>query len=211
MADLSLERGLEVLESRRIIVTWTIYIFIALSVAMVFVSIGEMTDLVSFDGAELDTLSAISSIGIIAYIVVFIASVVIISMWIYRGHANLRAAGIEGLEFSPGWSVGWFFIPVACLFKPFQAMKELWTVSHAQSDSFGKTAPTELTAWWGCYIAGTMLSNMSQRMSLGEGTSHVLDTLGSLAIIASAWMLLRIVQSVTRAQNDTLAAGHVFA
>jgi len=52
---------------------------------------------------------------------------VIFLRWIYRTNKNLHVLSSEHMTFSPGWSLGWYFIPVANLFKPYQAMKEIWT------------------------------------------------------------------------------------
>ena len=49
--------------------------------------------------------------------------------WIYRTNFNLRALSQERMSFTPGWSVGWYFVPIANLFKPYQAMKEIWANS----------------------------------------------------------------------------------
>lgn len=65
------------------------------------------------------------------YVVVFIILAVFICMWIHRSHHNLFAMGTRGLEYTPGWSVGWFFVPIMTLWKPYGAMKELWMASLA--------------------------------------------------------------------------------
>lgn len=85
--------------------------------------------------------------ALIFFAVAMVASIVVVAMWIYRAHANLRAASIDGLEFSPGWAVGCYFIPIVNLFKPFQDMRELWNATHGQSD--GLPADSRLTTWWG--------------------------------------------------------------
>jgi hypothetical protein len=212
VADLSLHRGLQVLEGRCRIVTIILYVYMALAAAMALMAVGLIAGQVNLDeGAELDTLSALGSLVSVAYIATFIISVVMVGMWIYRGHANLRAAGADGLEFTPGWAVGWFFVPVANLFKPFQAMRELWNVSHAQDDSFGQPAPSMLVVWWACYLIGTFFQRASARISLGHETSYILEGISSLILIASAWYLLQIVRRVTQAQTDTLSLHHTFA
>lgn len=210
MAEIPLEDGLNVLEGRCRIATYTIYAFMVLCAAMMLVTIGMAGGQVNFDdNVELDTLSAIGSLASVAYLIVFIASIIVVAMWIYRARANLRAAGIDGLEYTPGWSVGWFFVPIANLFKPFDAMRELWNVSHVHSDSDTRNTPSTLIAWWACYIVGSMLSRIGTRIP--EEIGYLLEGISSLVLIGSAWFLLQIVKSITRAQNDLLAAGHTFA
>ena len=46
-------------------------------------------------------------------------------VWQHRGHRNLARLGVRQLRFAPGWAVGWRFVPIANLWKPFQAIREL--------------------------------------------------------------------------------------
>ena len=64
-------------------------------------------------------------------VVLFIASAVLMLKWIYRSNYNARQLGAQDMQFSPGWSVGWFFVPVLQLWKPFQVVKELFQASKA--------------------------------------------------------------------------------
>lgn len=146
---------------------------------------------------------------------IFIASVIAVAMWMHRAHANLHDAGFEPLNFTPGWAVGWYFIPIMNLFKPFQAMRELWTASHGVGDSYAAPAPGNLPAWWGLWIIGNILGNVSTRLSLMEAASNmqvaiVLGIGSSLCTIGSAWLLRGIIRDITMAQNDHASVSGVF-
>ncbi len=54
--------------------------------------------------------------GIIAsiHLTVFIVSAILILKWIYRANYNARQLGAKDMRFTPGWSVGWYFVPVFC-------------------------------------------------------------------------------------------------
>lgn len=60
---------------------------------------------------------------------IFLTLIVLFSIRIYRANLNARALGAQGMRFSPGWTVGWFFVPVMNLFRPFQAVREVWKAS----------------------------------------------------------------------------------
>jgi hypothetical protein len=211
MAQLTLDHGLEVLRGRSRVATFVIVAYMALSVMMTLMTLGLVGGQVNFDDpTQMDGLSTFASLAALAYIAVFLLSVIVVSMWIYRGHANLRAAGSDHLEFSPGWSVGWFFVPVANLFKPFQAMRELWTASHGSRDSAGRNAPPELVPWWTCYIIGSGLKNASTRLTDLGSTAYLIDVVGTSALLVSAWFLLRIIRQVTAAQVGVLTTSHIF-
>lgn len=145
----------------------------------------------------------------------FVVSVIVVAMWIHRAHANLHEAGLPGLQTSPGWAVGWYFVPIANLFKPFQAMRELWHESHQSADSFSSDAPGTLTLWWGLWIVGNILGNVSMRLGMAAdaGNLQVATILGigsSICTIGAAWQLIQIITAITEAQLDTLEASAIF-
>ena len=81
-----------------------------------------------------------------------IAAYVAGGMWIYRAASNARGLGARGLHDSPGWAVGWYFIPVASLFRPFAAMEQLYKASFAPIGWQSKPTPTLLRAWWAAWL-----------------------------------------------------------
>jgi hypothetical protein len=80
------------------------------------------------------------------------ATAVAFLMWLYRANQNARALGSDTLEFTPGEAVGSFFIPFLNLFRPYQAVRELWRAS----DPGGAASGDEQTirggwivgVWW---------------------------------------------------------------
>ena len=72
------------------------------------------------------------SIGM-AEVSVFVLSGIFILMWIYKAHKNAIEYGLNK-EFTAGWAVGSFFVPIINLFRPFQAMVELYTCSESPSN-----------------------------------------------------------------------------
>jgi len=105
--------------------------------------------------------------------VTMIASFVFIGMWIYRAAWNARSlAGARQLDFTPGWSVGWYFVPFANLWKPYQAMKEIWRAS-ARPDKV-EAAPTTawLPLWWCLWLAFNIVSNFASRKAWKAQTAE---------------------------------------
>lgn len=216
MAEMSLEEGLDTLGRRANVSRFVIWFYIGLSVLLFGVEAGELAGFLSLEGAESDPLTFVAGITHLSYALCLFVSFVVIGMWIHRAHANLFAAGIDGLEFTPGWSVGWFFIPIANLFKPFQAMRELWNASHNQSDSFSSPADSNLSLWWGTWIIGNILSNLSARSGFSEDGSAgsailVVDMISTAILLVCAWILLRIIERVTAAQQSMTGLAQTFA
>jgi heme/copper-type cytochrome/quinol oxidase subunit 2 len=69
---------------------------------------------------------ALLAVGLaVIQIVIFIATVVVFLMWLYRAHENLTAFGVpkHQLEYSSGWAVGSFFVPIVSLIIPYRAVR----------------------------------------------------------------------------------------
>lgn len=65
------------------------------------------------------------------YLAALLVSSVIFFVWIYRSNLLARALGAAAMEHTPSWSVGWFFVPVANLFKPYYVMKEIYLATSS--------------------------------------------------------------------------------
>lgn len=104
---------------------------------------------------------------------VFIASGVLILMWIHRSsyNASVKASYVE---FTPGWSIGWYFIPIMMIWKPYQAMKEIWRNTAQQAGDTSEGWEALLGAWWFLWIVGNLVSNAAFRMSLRANEVHEL-------------------------------------
>ena len=50
---------------------------------------------------------------------------IIFLRWVYFSNFNSGSLGANGMKFTPGWSIGWYFVPFMNFYKPYQAMKEI--------------------------------------------------------------------------------------
>ena len=141
-----------------------------------------------------------------------IAAVVFVAMWTHRANKNLRDHGAD-LEYTPGWAVGWYFIPFANLVKPFHAAREIWNASiHGAGVRSDESDPL-LTRWWATWIVGSIVSNAGVRLEGKISPDPLLgiNVLGSVLLAIAAYSLFEIISAVTRAQMDRLGMSDVFA
>jgi len=122
----------------------------------------------------------ILGLGGIGTVLSFLASVVLFCVWIRRANRNASALGAQGMAFTPGWAAGWFFVPLANLFKPYQAMREIYQASDPDRDDDDQEAalysvhwsygpvPAQMKLWWGTWVLMSVLDNASFRMSLRD-------------------------------------------
>jgi hypothetical protein len=69
------------------------------------------------------------------------------------------------MQFTPGWSIGWYFVPIMSLWKPFQAMREIWQASAAPGNWRAVQAPPLLGWWWTLYLGNQILSQIAYHLS----------------------------------------------
>ncbi len=128
-------------------------------------------------------------------------------IWIHRAAKNLRGLGRHGMRFSPGWCVGWFFIPLAHLVKPFQAMQEIWRASDPDAtDGYWQHAPTPplMAFWWITWLLGGMFGNVSARIH-DASVSGTVGLMGSLLHAAAAVSIVSVMHRIAARQGATAA------
>ena len=79
------------------------------------------------------------------------------------------------MVFTPGWSIGWYFMPIANLWKPYQAMKEIWKASSNPKSWNSQPASALLPWWWFFWIVSNMFANASFQLTMkGEGINQLI-------------------------------------
>jgi hypothetical protein len=167
------------------------------------------------DAAD-DTAAVLAGAGLVVMALIIVALLV----WRYRVQRNLRdALAVRSLEYSPGWAVGWWFVPIANLFKPKQAMNEAWLASDPSAPAWSPSgrrgkAPSLLSWWWAAWL----LSNFTDGVSTsGSSTDVTLDSFraamsmsvfSELLSIVAALLLISIVRQIgTRQAQRARALG----
>lgn len=211
MSETSLPDGLATLARRTVVVRIGLISYLCLTALAIVCWTGVLAQGIEPDADLSHPLVLIASMASLGDVLVYFACIVAVGMWIHRAHANLHAAMMDGLKFTPGWAVGWFFVPFALLFKPFEAMRELWERSHLEPDDNAAPADRRLYAWWGCWLIGNFMGHKLLRMGEAADRITAFDIAGYAFHLVAAWFLLDIVNSVARAQASDLDARYAFA
>jgi heme/copper-type cytochrome/quinol oxidase subunit 2 len=155
----------------------------------------------------------------IIQVIVFLAATIVWFMWIYRSNKLARALGASAMTYSPGWSVGWFFIPIANLFKPYFAMKQIY-LATMDPKSFDTEQEVEdqpeslniLKLWWLVYLVDAYLGRIALRYALRADTVEELVTANSLmlasdaATVVASLATIWLVREFTQKQEIAFAA-----
>lgn len=171
--------------------SWTrgfLYAFIAVSLLSIWSDAGDL-----LSGGAQDAASQNGSFSVVAVaraffqIGIFLTTVILVLTWIHRANHNARQLGAADMRFTPGWAVGWYFVPIAWFWKPFQAMKEIWHASADSADWQGKPAPGLLRWWWILWIVpfwGSGIVEWIAGRSLDEAGAETVASATSLTTMA---------------------------
>jgi hypothetical protein len=172
-------------------------LWVSLGVGVVsLVSDGAQLSLVSSDytreaGAANDARQQL--VGLIS-IAVFIVTGITFLKWIYRANFNSRGFGAREMKFTPGWSVGYYFIPFLNLVRPYQAMKEIWQASKNPLNWQSQQCSGLLGWWWALWLINSFLGQISFRLSLhARDRSSLQDATVASMVAAFADIFLCIV------------------
>lgn len=102
--------------------------------------------------------------------------------WIYRISANTHALASPKPESSPGWAVGWFFVPVASWFKPYIVVSELYNANRQPMGWNTLKRPAIVATWWWATVIGNILGLAVTYMNIAKTPSTPLSAALLLAI-----------------------------
>lgn len=203
--------------------TWVIrllWVLIAIDVIAVVSGYFEFQLLVDIGSgsASYDVSAAADSsdnrqriVGTIQVVLWLVAGVSILA-WIRLANKNARALGATDMEFTPNWAIGWYFIPVANLWKPYQAMAEIWQASGGSKSWKTESVPGILVIWWFVWLASNIFGRLAFQLTRkAEEIPELQDA--SLALMASdvisvflSLAFLEVVKDISRRQMAPPAA-----
>ncbi len=161
------------------------------------------------DGEASDQRQGI--VGIL-YLVVFVVSGFLILKWIYRANYNARQLGAENMKFTPGSSIGYHFIPILALWKPYQAMKEIWKASKSPSDwTFQKTSAI-LPIWWTIWVISNVLGYAIFKLAMHVEelpeliNLNLITQVSNILSIPLALVFLEIINNIYKMQSRQLGS-----
>jgi len=145
-----------------------------------------------------------------------LGAIVTFLIWLHRAYSNLSPLRARNLEFSPGWAVGWWFIPFANLVKPFQVVREVYNESDPDVDPYSGFShvpggtPTLIGVWWGTFILSGIAGRISDTV-YGKGDFPSSDYFPVVFMIASilaaiaATCAVYLIWTITKRQDARAA------
>lgn len=195
---------------------WTVVMAVTVLIELVIVasagmklSLLERMKVDSEGGASLSELAAMdeSSLWIdVTYALVAVASVVIFCMIMVRSNRNASSFNTKVMHFTPGWAAGYFFVPVLALWKPYQAMREIWQASSPIR--YDLDFPGLIPLWWAAFLAHSFAGQLLGRLTLrakgleGLHTTTWVEIISSVATIIAAVLSTLLVRALAVRQDQ---------
>lgn len=186
--------------------------FLALSTAVSLLTISVVHDYFVF-GAPPAAIGGSLLAGVVGT-----GCVVSFLLWFSRSYRNLRALGAEGLEYSPGVAIGWWFVPVANFWRPFQVAVEIWKASDpstTRSDLSSRArmpTPALLAIWWMGWLTALVLDNFvaaADRVQYQGQVVTVPMVVGAAFDILAAALAMAVIVEIDKrqtAKHDSITA-----
>lgn len=155
----------------------------------------------------------------LVYLILYIVTIVAFLMWMHRASANCVALGSE-MRISPGWAVGWWFIPFANMVMPASAMLEIARESEPpdeERESMGLPEPTRaplIVTWWVSWLLMNIVTTVGTRIAdstdpdevrlgatvavIGYALAPLAGTLAILVVAGITSRQMRLVRALLR-------------
>ena len=158
----------------------------------------------------------LSALGSLVFLIGLLVSIVLFCVFSVRSMRNLHAWNVPDAMSKPGWAAGWYFIPIANLWKPLGVMRE---IVNGTDSLGGRSSDAPLGLWWCFWIVMNIVSNISFRLSLNAGafeeyatdvplykTTLMLDIVSSLSGVAAALIILGVLRNIANLQDAYIQA-----
>ncbi len=214
------ERDLASLRRWSSVLIWQLALFIVLSIASIPIG------LIPQFPATSTLPPAVLGLIILAYsglsFIVLVSLIVCVPAWTYRAWKNLHRAQLSGLNYSAGWAAASYYVPIANLFIPFLAIRELYNRSMGEDEYQAKTSVGSVTGWWAFFWTGSFLTlfilmtvffNMNGTVYIVTPPAMMITIalLGNVCFISSCVFLILTVRAITRAQHSFTGVAEAFA
>lgn len=168
-------------------------------------------------GEQVTLLDLLLVLAWLASFLLYVALAVAFLVWLHRASGNVPALGNppSGVDYTPGWAVGSFFVPFVNLVVPYKAVREVWVKSDPAvrtGDDFMFAQPSSaplVLGWWIMWLASNVLNNIfwhlqgdSAESPGGPGSLAGLKLIGDLVNAAAASLALLVVRGVDRRQAE---------
>jgi hypothetical protein len=147
---------------------------------------------------------------------VLLLTIVSFCVWLYGAVSFARRiAPPEARVTHPAWAVGSFFVPLANLWVPVNAVLRSFEATRSALGSRAASMTSGfIVGWWVVWILSNVLSNIEFKQAIGGPTSPgsqdlvtLLGLGGSILSVIAAALCINVVRTLTSMQRDVADMG----
>jgi hypothetical protein len=199
------------------VLLWLGIVVTLVAAASDFMQLQLMSDVMAgrlITASEADANDARQGMIGVAQVALYLVTVVVFLRWLYHTNSNAHTLASGSMRFTPGWAVGWYFVPILNFWMPFQVMKEIWQVSQEGAKYHRPNG--QVIVWWTFFLSAAILSRVAARMLTMAGNAPaesfaskahaatLVLLLADLVHLASCIVTVALVNSIQRLQAENL-------
>ena len=166
------------------------------------------------DGTPVSIWFGIQGLVLLPWLPLYVLTAVFFLIWLYRAHSNLPLLRPSFLKYTPGWAVGYWFIPFINLYRPYQVVREVWWESDPEipeeqmflTESL-HNAPSYMGLWWAFWLGFNFLSNITYRIVWDPEDLNTVTISGyffviqGIMVIAAGALLIHSILDISERQS----------
>ncbi len=134
-------------------------------------------------------------------LLVVIATSIAFLAWLSRSVENVPPLGRGTPRHSPRWSMGWWFVPVANLFMPYQVVADLYR-RMALGGPKGVQSVAIVVVWWLCWLGQGVVARFAGSIPYRDVSAYravlALLVISSVIDLAAAILAIVIVRRIQK-------------
>ncbi len=157
----------------------------------------------------------------LAQLLAFLTTAIVFLRWWHRAYRNLTWLGASKPRYTPGWAVGYWFVPFLNLLRPYQIAKELWIGSAPRAAAIQQPpspSTAVVAAWWAVWIlngfVGQLLLRAALKTELADPTladllrTNATNIVGDVGGVISAALAICVVRGIDIRQETAGVGTH---
>lgn len=133
------------------------------------------------------------------YFLALLATGIAFLAWLSRSVDNVPPLGGGTPRYSPRWSIGWWFVPVAFFWKPYSVVREL----AERLAVAGRSSTRLVVGWWMLFVGGIVVNEISSLMAVSTDPTAeqirqalMVNAAGLLCLTIAAILGLLVVRGI---------------
>ncbi len=185
---------------------WTVLLMGLEMLGLFLWAVGMMLYMLAIGGTILPPL--LTFVGVCLFVPLVIISGIVSLIWVYSASRNAHVLRPGGMTSTPGWAVGWFFVPIAGLYKPYETLRDIWAASIGTTEGRHIGPPALIALWWTLFVVGNLILRFSSSdISTGDviypsTPSNWAFAFALLVLLAATGCFYVLVRQIARAQAN---------